>query len=921
MHGDTMGHENKDSFITINSIKKGEGRKLLQNGELNFKSKHEYLKPKLNSLTQKQLIDIALKDRSWQIRRLALKKIKNPRTVFKIAFNDKSEHVRGYFLKNYDESVKHVALNDPSANLRSRAIEFIQDIGLLRYIASKDSSSKVRLKAALKLKDKRFLKEVLNSDFNFNEMRNIINEINDDELLFEMFQHLSLYDLKMKIIKKIKDPEIQFELYKYVLDDSYYRDYREEVIHNLNFNDEDKLFKAFELETDSQLKALIFSKFKTANTFEKVFLHDSDAQFKCDSISHVENQDILMNVIYGDFTAKTKLNAFENLNQKHSFDVFNDLSLDNNLRLRALSNIRNDDFLIDVCRNAGSISVILSALSNIDDEEFVRNFGLEHENWKVRSLAISKIDDNDLLMDFAMNDPFWFSRKVAVLKIHDDEKLVEILSDEQNPQIISAIVNSIERPEILLDLLKKGYVNWLDEARINDLNDETLFYIAINHENISFRGNAIDKLIKRKNMLDIDHDDFFYKYLMNIEQEDYERIKFKIGDIINDIKNAEYLKNLALCAKHDIIRCYAIASDNFNAEFSEDELIECILTVLRHRDDWNIVNFKDNAVLLASQVNDERRLFDLIVNHSGKDKYNQTLFDMLGFIENEELLYEIAFCNHLSLSLKTLAVKGIKNQKMLNEIVLTHPDAYVRNQAISSIEDKDLMKHLALNDPSHIIRKSALLWNEYERHSWTRGIQYDPVGDASVMISNEQTLEEIILKSHDKRIRHLGFNMIHDEKILCRIAEKSRDVEIRKMATQSIKNQKKLMDIALNDPSRIVKKTAVGLLEEDNLRCIIHDFHDWYIRDYALGLIDDDSLILDFAFNDSNWHVRNTGVSKISDENILKEIALTDNNINIRKSAIEKITSLEILSEILFRTIHRTTPNIVEKKLRRCLYE
>ena len=75
-----------DSFITLNSIKKSEGKKILVNGEINFKSKYDYMKGKLHVLSQEQLIDIALNDRSWQIRRLALKHIKNRDVVFKIAY-------------------------------------------------------------------------------------------------------------------------------------------------------------------------------------------------------------------------------------------------------------------------------------------------------------------------------------------------------------------------------------------------------------------------------------------------------------------------------------------------------------------------------------------------------------------------------------------------------------------------------------------------------------------------------------------------------------------------------------------------------------------------------------------------------------------------------------------------------------------
>ena len=140
-------------------------------------------------------------------------------------------------------------------------------------------------------------------------------------------------------------------------------------------------------------------------------------------------------------------------------------------------------------------------------------------------------------------------------------------------------------------------------------------------------------------------------------------------------------------------------------------------------------------------------------------------------------------------------------------------------------------------------------------------------------------------------------------------------MEIRNRAAQSIKNQDVLIEIALNDPSRIVRTSAIDSIDEDNLIKIVNDLKDWYIRDYALKQITDESTIKDFAFNDSNWHVRHTAVSKIHDIDVLKEIALADSNINIRRLAIEKIESKNILNEILSRTTHYTTPKIVKGKL------
>ena len=456
-----MEPRNKDnSFITLNSIKKSKGKKILVNGEINFKSKYDYMKGKLHVLSQEQLIDIALNDRSWQIRRLALKHIKNRDVVFKISYNDKSPRIREYFLNSFNKAaLKHLALTDPSVEVRKGSIKYIKDIDLLENLALNDSSFDVRMKACDKLKDDEFFKKLIQSESYRYDKVKIIKKIDDEKILFDFYSIADSYMLKEAIIEGLSNQEYIFDLY--VMENLSF--FKELLISRFDGSDDEILLKAFNLETDLKLKKLILNKFKRKELYyEKIFLNDLANQFSDITVEYIKNQEILLGVIYGDYDYETRLKAVYNLNQENSFKLSDDLSLDEFLRFEAISKIEKETYLIDICEKSPNVCLIITALSGIKNQEFISDFGLNHDNWKVRSLAIAKTDDKDSLAEIAFNDTCWFARKMAVKKVNDDGKLVEILKNEKNRNVQKAIINSIESPEILLDFFKSGYIDLFD---------------------------------------------------------------------------------------------------------------------------------------------------------------------------------------------------------------------------------------------------------------------------------------------------------------------------------------------------------------------------------------------------------------------------------------------------------------------------
>ena len=549
-------------------------------------------------------------------------------------------------------------------------------------------------------------------------------------------------------------------------------------------------------------------------------------------------------------------------------------------------------------------------------------------------------------------------RKFAVLKIKNEKKLSQLLENEDNRQVLEAIVNSIKNSELLLDVLKSGYASYINLDSISNLNnEEILTQIALHHEIISHRFNAID-LIKNEDILkhvvlndkylevkncalvknhedaEVDKrtgidllfkskhwnypselrfidEDVFYNYLLGINILITHYINQNIiKKVISYVSKKAYLMNLVLNAPNDYVRFETIKSKNFNLDWlNDDELIKCLDTLYKNCKDYG--NLADK---ILEKVTDESKLTDYIIHHKYRKDYNDPIvFSAINYVTDEECLFRITNEINVPTSIKNMAVEKIMDSEMLEKIVLNHPNVYTRMSAIKNIYDENLLKYLALNDPSHIIRKSAVMWRGYKK-------EYSKIHereDLQKSIKDEEILQDIVLKSEDMKVKWIAVNLIKSQKRLLDIVKKSRDVKIRHHLVKTIDNQNELIDFALNDPSRCVKKAAIENLDESNLITIFCKIKDWYIRNSALKLIKDEKIGLD----DSNWHVRFTAVSKITDDETLKEIALKDRNINIRKHAISKIKNIEILNEIKNETTHYTTPCIVKENLRRRNYD
>ena len=137
-------------------------------------------------------------------------------------------------------------------------------------------------------------------------------------------------------------------------------------------------------------------------------------------------------------------------------------------------------------------------------QEKIRNpqnqgdFDLYSPDEDVRVKAISKIKDNDALLDFALNDSNIEVRKKAVCLIDDEDILKEIAFNNPNSHLRIAALNNLNlKEEKVFITLARDSRKDVRIAAINRISDRNVLEdIAKNESNREVRKIALSRIHK-----------------------------------------------------------------------------------------------------------------------------------------------------------------------------------------------------------------------------------------------------------------------------------------------------------------------------------------------------------------------------------------------------------------------------------------
>lgn len=205
------------------------------------------------------------------------------------------------------------------------------------------------------------------------------------------------------------------------------------------------------------------------------------------------------------------------------------------------------------------------------------------------------------------------------------------------------------------------------------------------------------------------------------------------------------------------------------------------------------------------------------------------------------------------------------NQEKLVELAKNSSDWHIRRDAVSFIDDEEILKDILNTD-----LVSAVCIKAAER------------------IDGTEFLQDTCLNSPDSHLRLATLNRLYDEALL--------DSDGLNLLLEKI---------ALNDPEEFVKQSACEKIGSDNQESLIKIAKcsdDEMLKGRAIRKITDESILADFAVNDSNEHVRLEAIQNpnLTNSKVLTRIISHEENEFNRLMAIYKIFDKDMLISIVF---------------------
>ncbi|WP_295115466.1 BspA family leucine-rich repeat surface protein [uncultured Methanobrevibacter sp.] len=299
-------------------------------------------------------------------------------------------------------------------------------------------------------------------------------------------------------------------------------------------------------------------------------------------------------------------------------------------------------------------------------------------------------------------------------------------------------------------------------------------------------------------------------------------------------------------------------------------------------------------------------LFDKLRTPKWKHEDWKVRLEAVEKLDDEKILIDIAK-NDSDSDVRKEAVKKISDESALAYVAKYDESCYVRSSAVEKISDESVLSYVAKKDSDSNVRKeavkkisdeSALAYvAKYDESCYVRSSAVEKISDESV-------LSYVAKKDSDSDVRKEAVKKISDESVLSYVAKKDSDSNVRLECSKKIKNKVVLVDIAHKAVARSDDKDSVWGDDADDCR-------------FILGLIDDESFLIDIAKNHSSKWVRReaidcikdlnpnsiiftskSNISRINEESKLKDIAKMSPDDNVRKQAIKMINDESFLMDV-----------------------
>lgn len=396
----------------------------------------------------------------------------------------------------------------------------------------------------------------------------------------------------------------------------------------------------------------------------------------------------------------------------------------------------------------------------------------------------------------------------------------------RSPQIISMISNHTfleyvyrksKNPKVQLEAVK------------NIIDEQTLFEIVMNDKNRT-RINVAAKKISNRQLLS----------KICIEKYDLELVE----DIMQNIKDQDFITNIAKNGKHNKIRTFAvgkITDEELLTEFALNDKSDDVrkFAVLFLSNQTTLIkianNDKDSDVRInaINKIKDIDYLTNLLLDYNEKISIRLAA---LANISDQKILIKVSVMDHENYNkMKTIIkkiIERIKNQDDLIYIARNANNYQVRISAVQKIDNQKVLFSIAKNDVNKVSYAAAVkLEDEKDKAAI---IIKTGTFSAINQITSEEVLLEIINKVQNIRVTDRAIKKINNKEILNNIAKTHSWYKVRILAIKRIENQETLVYLGLYDEDHRVQSAALARVNDiDVLNSVVENTKSYSVRSIA----------------------------------------------------------------------------------------
>ena len=255
-----------------------------------------------NVSNEEELINLALNDKSWMVRRSAVKNsnLKDKETLIKVSRTEGDSVAREIAVDKLKEISPDLFLDDED-------IEKIKDENELMSIAKNAISPESRKTAVKHIDDEDILLDIINNDIDSDVKCAAIREIKDQSILKDLAFNLEDLDTKGEVISNLNDCRV---LKKIVFNDPDYY-FRKIAVQNPNLSDKEVLKKVIRddenvgvrvaaAENPNQDPSILIDIAVNGKHSEYVKTHLGVYLVRSAAISNIEDKDSLIKIINDD---------------------------------------------------------------------------------------------------------------------------------------------------------------------------------------------------------------------------------------------------------------------------------------------------------------------------------------------------------------------------------------------------------------------------------------------------------------------------------------------------------------------------------------------------------------------------------------------------------------------------------------------